>query len=315
VIQVQCIQAHPEAHEAIEVVELAAPDCPPTGVVVSVLARPINPADLLLLNGRHAYTPIYPSPVGIEGCGRVLAAGPGSRLRPGQLVAIPFGGTWREQMALSDDDVIPVAEGAEVEQVAMLSVNPFTAAGLLEGMPPAGAVLMNAGSSAVSGLVLDLARQRSIPVVAAVRDLAQAPGLLARGAAAVVQDGPRAVAPAPYLRGLDAVAGQASGWLFEALAEGATLVVYGLLSDNEVHLPASGLVFRDVQVRGYSRLRVLRSMAPSRRAEVAAELVALVERGLLRTEVEARYPLSEAREALRHQARPGRRGKILLCSG
>ena len=318
--QVVCTHAAADPATTVQVIDAPEPVCPERGVVVAVAARPINPADLLLLQGRHVFTPDYPAPVGIEGAGRVVEVGAHSRLQVGALVAIPFGGTWRERMAFADDDLLPLPSSFDPEQAAMLSVNPVTAAGLLEGVPKGACIALNAGTSAVSALVLSLCRARGIAALAVVRDAASAEALRARGAHAVVVDGPdlraslRAAPPAPITRALDAVAGDASGRLLEALDEGGELVVYGLLGDDRVRLPATQVVFRDVTVRGYSRLRALKALPPARRVELTAELVALVASGELASTVEARYPLDAVAEALAHHERPGRRGKILLTS-
>jgi trans-2-enoyl-CoA reductase len=304
----------------VEVREVPDPACPDAGVVVAIEARPINPADLLLLTGRHVYTPSLPAPVGIEGAGRVVEAGPSSRLRPGDVVAIPAGGTWSERLAFADDAVLPLPAGVDMEQAAMLCVNPFTAVGLLEGVPDGGAIALNAGNSAVSRLVLALARRRGLRALAVVRDGRVADELVALGASAVLEDGEdlarrlREAAGAPILRGLDAVAGSASGRLFDALADGGELVVYGLLSSDRVELPAAELVFRDVTVRGYSRLRCYSAMTPARRAAIGAELVGLLADGEAISPVEARYDLEDVQQAVAHHERPGRRGKILLVS-
>jgi NADPH:quinone reductase-like Zn-dependent oxidoreductase len=124
----------------------------------------------------------------------------------------------------------------------------------------------------------------------------------------------RAVAPSPVILALDAVAGAASGRMFDAVADGGALVVYGLLGADRVELPAAGMVFRDVSVRGFSRLRGFRAMSAERRAAITAELVQMLAEGTLTTAVEAEYPLAEVRAALTHHQRPGRRGKILLLS-
>jgi trans-2-enoyl-CoA reductase len=310
----------PDPSLTVEVRDEAEPTCPRAGVIVAIDARPINPADLLLLTGRHVFTPELPAPVGIEGAGRVVEAGPASRLRLGTVVAIPRGGTWAERLAFDDNDILPLPAGIDVEQAAMLSVNPFTAVGLLEGVAPGAAIALNAGTSAVSRLVLALARRRGIRAVAVVRDARVRDELVALGAAAVVEDGDdlaprlRAAAGAPIVRALDAVAGSASGHLFGAVAEGGELIVYGLLGSTRVELPAADLVFRDVTVRGYSRLRCYAALTPERRAEIGRELVALVAAGDFVTPVEARYPLARVRDALVHHEQPKRRGKILLIS-
>lgn len=318
--QVHCVRHDPDPTRTLEVVEVREPTCPEAGVVVEVHARPINPADILLLTGRHLYRPTLPEPVGVEGAGYVVAVGPRSARRVGELVAIPWGGTWRERMALEDDALLPLPDGLDVEQAAMLSVNPFTAAGLLEGVAPGAAIALNAGTSAVSRLVLALCRGRGIEAVAVVRDARAIESVKARGASAVVVDGPdvaerlRKAASQPLVRALDAVAGDASGRLFDAVADGGDLVVYGLLADDAVRLPAAGLVFRDVTVRGYSRLRCLRALSAERRAAITRELVELVVRGELVTPVEARYPLDDAALAVAHHERGSAQGKILLTS-
>jgi trans-2-enoyl-CoA reductase len=306
--------------DSVAVQTVAPPVCPPGGVVVAVTVRPINPADLLLLTGRHVFVPALPAPVGIEGVGTVVEAGPQSQLRAGELVAIPAGGTWAERLALADDAVLRLPPSVDLEQASMLCVNPFTAVGLLEGLEPGSTVALNAGTAAVSQLVLSIAKHRRLQAIAVVRDLRAAPALMARGAAAVVEDGPdlaarlRAAAGAPIRRALDAVAGVASARLFHAVADGGELIVYGLLAADHVELPAAELVFRDVTVRGYSRLRCYAAMAPERRRAIVEELVGLVARGEVHTDVEARYPLEQVREAVAHHNRPGRRGKVLLVS-
>jgi trans-2-enoyl-CoA reductase len=318
--QVVCFSINEDPSKSVRVEEAPDPACAEDGVVVAVKARPINPADILLLTGRHAYKPELPAPVGIEGAGVVEQAGPRSSLRVGDLVAIPWGGTWRERMALRDADVLALPAGVNLEQAAMLSVNPFTAIGMLEGVPAGSCVALNAATSAISKLLLSLCRHRGISTVAVVRDNSAEPALRALGASAVLVDGPdladriREAAPGPIVRALDAVAGDASGRMYDAVADGGTLMVYGLLSGDTVSLPAAGVVFRDVTVRGFSRLRSLRALGPARRDELTRELLALVTQGLLETAVDARFSLDRAAEAIAHQQSSARAGKVLLLS-
>ena len=73
--QGMCVAMADDAAQAVRIDEVDEPACPEDGVLVAVRARPINPADLLLLNGRHVFAPTLPSPVGIEGAGVVVAHG------------------------------------------------------------------------------------------------------------------------------------------------------------------------------------------------------------------------------------------------
>jgi NADPH:quinone reductase-like Zn-dependent oxidoreductase len=318
--EVLCVTPGADAAAAVVVETQSAPACPADGVVVAVRARPINPADLLLLQGRHVFQPKLPAHVGIEGAGVIVEVGARSRHVVGTTVAIPHGGTWRDRMALGDDGVLPLPAGVDLEQAAMLCVNPFTVMGMLEGVPAGATILVNAATSALSTLVFAVAKRRGLRSVGVVRDERATKTVLGAGADVVVVDGPdlaarvRAAAPGPVQLALDAVAGAASGRMFDAVADGGTLIVYGLLSSNVVELPAAGVVFRDVAIRGYSRLRAYAAMSPARRTEITAELVQLLDDGVLRSAIEARYPLDDVKAALTHQERPGRTGKILLVS-
>ena len=226
-----------------------------------------------------------------------------------------------QQMVLPVDVVVALPEDLDIEQAAMLCVNPMTAAGLLEGLSLGDWVVLNAGASAIGRMISGLAARRGVHVVAAVRRLETADELLQSGAREVVPDDDalpdavrRVVGPAGVRRALDAVAGDGARRLFQCIADGGELLVYGLLSDDRAILPAAQLVFRDVTVRDYSRLRNYAALSPARRKAIGAEIVEAMRRGELTSGVEARYPLEEVAQALGHHARPGRSGKILLTS-
>lgn len=106
---------------ASEALRLVQRDCPPPGpgqVRIRMLARPVNLADLLLLDGRHVYKPLLPAVVGIEGAGLIEAVAEGVSLAPGTLVAVPSGGTWREQMIVPAAAVLALPPDLSTEQAA-----------------------------------------------------------------------------------------------------------------------------------------------------------------------------------------------------
>src|SRR5687767_2421982 len=69
-------------------------------VRVRMLAAPINPSDLLTIEGRYGKLPSLPATPGFEGVGVVEASGGGilGALRKGKRVAVinSNGGTWAE---------------------------------------------------------------------------------------------------------------------------------------------------------------------------------------------------------------------------
>jgi NADPH:quinone reductase-like Zn-dependent oxidoreductase len=318
--KVFCVRTSDQPATTIELrtVELAAPAA--DEVLIEMLAAPINPADLLLLTGRHVFQPVFPAAVGIEGAGRIAALGSAVEgLRIGDLVAVPFGGTWTEFMLMKAIDVLPVPADLDPLQVAMLSVNPVTAAGLLEGLSAGDWVIQNAANSAVGQLVIRLAAHRGIHTINLVRRAEWAPVLQSIGADVVLvgeenlREQIETAAPGANIRrGLDAVAGDSTGRLYNCIGDEGDLISYGLLNSDQIILDAAKVVFGSVTLKGYSRLRSLRVMGAQRAQAVIRELTGLMRAGLLHSTIEHIYPLAEVIQAVEHADRPGRSGKIVL---
>lgn len=309
-----------EPQDALSVAEV--PDLEPGEgeVLVEMLAIPIHPADTLVMRGRHVFKATYPVGTGIEGAGRVIALGPGvTGPAVGQRVALPFGGTWAEQVTLPASSAIPLPEDMDLHQGAMLALNPVTALGLLRGMKPGEWLLHNAANSALARLITRVAAARGVHSISVVRRPGLEEALKANGADLVLVDGEDlAERVKAHLggrgvdRALDAVAGRATGRLFDAVANFGTLICYGLLGSDEIVFPAAQLIFRDVEVRGYSRLRYLRSLPREDAEALYAELFEGVARGLFHTPILKTFALEEIVEAVEQAERSGGEGKVLL---
>lgn len=306
----------------IEVVDVPEPSPGPGQILVELKARPIQPADLLVVRDRHIVKPTLPAPVGIEGAGVVVAHGPGvSHPAIGTRVALPFGGTWSERVVISAGVVIPLPPDCDWLQAAMLALNPVTAWGLLDGLQAGQWLVHNAANSSLGQLITRIAAARGIPNISVVRRPGMEAMLQALGADHVLVDGEdlgeRVKAHTDGRgahRALDAVAGSATGRLHDSTAEGGELVCYGLLGSNEIVLPAARTIFRNVSVRGYSRLRKVMSMAPEARAAMQTELVEHFTAGLFHTPVRATFPLERVSEAVVLSEERGANGKVLLVS-
>lgn len=306
---------------ALELQDVAPLEAGAGEAVVAMKARPINPADLLLIEGKHLYKPAVPARVGIEGAGVVARVGEGVDLAVGTKVAVPYGGTWAEEVAIAARDLIPLPHDVDLEQAAMLPVNPYTAAGLLEGLRAGDWLIQNAANSAVGRLVSRIARRRGVHTVGVVRREAAIAVAAEAGPDHVLVDGDdlvqrvaAATGGARIIRALDAVAGAASGRLFHCLGDGGELVAYGLMASTVVTLPAAELIFKDRSVRGFSRLRVYSGLDDKRRAEVNAELAGMLRDGGLESEVDSRFLLEEHEAALARHLSPDRLGKVLFVT-
>src|SRR5512132_3415436 len=117
-----------------------APDvgAPAAGeVVFDVLAFPINPADVSFCRGSYRLKPPLPATPGAEGIGRVTAVGAGvSHVKPGDLVINLQRENWTQRRRAKGDDVILVPPDVDLQQAAMLRINPATALLLVTEIVP-----------------------------------------------------------------------------------------------------------------------------------------------------------------------------------
>ena len=120
--------------DGLKYVDIPEPDAPgPNQVLIGVEFSPINPNDLMVAKGIYAYRPPLPTVIGNEGVGRVLAVGPGVKsVKVGDRVLAPLSSfAWRERMVISADGLSTLPPDADPQQLAMLAINPPTAALLL----------------------------------------------------------------------------------------------------------------------------------------------------------------------------------------
>ena len=120
--------------DGLEYVEIPEPDAPgPNQVLIGVEFSPINPNDLMVAQGIYAFRPPLPAVIGNEGVGRVLAVGPGvESVKVGdRILAPPASFTWRERIVVSAGGLSALPADADPRQLAMLAINPPTAALLL----------------------------------------------------------------------------------------------------------------------------------------------------------------------------------------
>jgi len=311
--------------EVIELADLPEPATPgPDEVLIDVVACPINPADVLLLEGRYgASPPPLPLTPGAEGLGRVAQIGSNVKhVKPGDLVLVPGPGTWRERMVAPAAAVWALQSKADLHQLAMLRVNTATAYLMLHDYVPAKAgswVIQNAANSGVGHCLIRLAKQAGVKTINVVRRESLVAPLKAYGADVVLVDGPdlderarAATGGAPLPLAIDAVGGSATQRLARCVDEKGVVVNYGLLSGEPCMVDARDTVFRDVSLRGFWLRRWFTETHSADIQKLYARLAALVEDGTLKVEVEKVYPLMQIKEAVAHAAREARAGKILL---
>jgi NADPH:quinone reductase-like Zn-dependent oxidoreductase len=295
--------------------------------LVEVLAAPINPSDLLTLTGEYGMLPPLPATGGSEGVGRVARLGPDTTTPGvGQTVLLPAGsGTWSTHVVADARRLVPLPEGADPLQLAMLTVNPATASLMLSEivtLAPGDWVIQNVANSGVGSYLVQLAALRGLKTVNVVRRQAAVAGVRALGADVVLLDGDdlparvrEATGGADIRLGIDAVGGHATGRLAECLGEGGTLVNYGLMSGEPCVVSPKAFVFRDVTLRGFWLARWFRTASRDDQRALYGELTRLIATGTLHTRVHATYPVERIAEAVAAAGAGERDGKVLVVPG
>lgn len=301
--------------------ETGAPDA--DEVTIEMLACPINPADLLIIEGKYASKPPLPAGLGIEGAGRVSAVGEAvTGLASGDIVMSLGRANWAEKLTLKSTEVIKAPDDIDVAQLSMLKSNPATAQLMLTDyvtLAPGDWVVQNAANSAVGVNLIRLAKARGLKTVNVVRRERLIKSLQAIGADEVLVDGPdlarqveAATGGAEIKLAVDAVAGAATERLADCLAEEGTVVNYGLLSGDPCRLRADQAVFKGITLTGFWLVRQMRAMKPAALAALYGDLMERIVDGSLHVDVEATYDLDDIKTALQHAGREARSGKVLI---
>lgn len=313
--------------DVLRLTELPAPEPGPGEVRVRLTHRSLNPADLHTILGHYGNLPELPAVGGHEGTGSVEAIGAGvTGVEVGQrVVVLGVVGTWQEYVTVPAADLFPVPDEVSDEDAAQLFVNPLTAWRLLDelGLGEGDWLLQTGATTQVGRVVVQLARRRGIRTINVVRREDARAELEALGADEVLVA--TAASDARSFRkqvfeitnggahgALDAVAGKVGGLAVRALAEDATMLVYGGLSGEPLGIEAGPLIFRGITVRGFWRTRWFRLAPRAESLAALSRLADLVARDALILPVDAAYDLADVREAIAHSRAPGRTGKVLL---
>ena len=188
------INAYGDPLEGLELVDIAEPPPPgPDEVLIGVEFAPVNHNDLLLFGGKFPVHPPLPSVVGNEGVGIVLAVGADvDNVKVGDRVTPPlYSFTWRERMVIPAADLFALPVDADIQQLAMLRINPPTAALLLSefvDLKPGDWVVQNCANSGVGRAVIAIAKGRGLRTVNFVRRQEQVAEVEAAGGDIVLVD-------------------------------------------------------------------------------------------------------------------------------
>ena len=314
-----------EPVNVIEIVEEATPDPGSHEVSIRLEAAPIHLADLYCMQGKEQFEMPLPATPGFEGVGCITAVGlsvtdwkVGDRVFP-HLAS----GTWRDEMTVLADGLLPAPDGDAV-QLSLMPINPPTSYLILEDfgdLTEGDWVIQNAANSNCGRYLIELAKLRRIKTINVVRRPELIPELEALGGDVVLVDGEdlqervsQATGGAAVKLGVDAVNGMATARIADCVADGSTVLVYGMLTGEPCMLPPDVSFLRDIRLEGFYTIRQYAKRTQDEVRKIYDDLVELFAQGHLTAKIAASYNLDQVKEAVAHAGRRGaeREGKVIL---
>jgi NADPH:quinone reductase len=310
--------------QVLKIEDSPMPHPGPNAVRVKTILSAIHNHDLLTIFGLYGYKPELPAIAGSEAVGIVDALGEGvNGLTVGQRVSVAGApGTWAEYFVADAHSVAPVPETIPDESAAQLIGMPLSALFLLKFIEAQRGhwIAQNAATGAVATALAMTAQARGINVVNLVRQqdaVEVLAGLGIQNGISTDQQGWQRkvqdiVGNHPIRAAIDGVGGSASTDLLSLLSDNGVLVSFGAMSGKPMEIPPGDLIFKQAMVKGFWFSKLRQTTPLGELGLMIGELLNLVEQGIIRLQVDKVFDLNEVTDAVKANAAPARRGKILV---
>lgn len=312
----------------------------PGQALVRLHAIGMNRSEFTYVQGRYLPAREFPSALGQEAAGEIIALGPpapaeatqpwrAARLAVGERVALLPGrvdvcamGAYRDIGLYDQAALLPVPEDYSNAEAAGLWMGVLTMGGALElaGITPHTAsgrrVLLTAASSGMGVIALKLARAWDATTLATSRSAEKVARLAELADHAFVATDSRTLAAGVaritdgtgFDAALDPVGEAFYTGLLESAATGAHIVSYELITGGEPVLPIARLMIGDLTLRGFTIWRPLR--IPGLLDEVLGWGIEYA--SVIRPAIAGTRSLADAPEALEELGRAEHLGKLVL---
>jgi NADPH2:quinone reductase len=316
-----------EPSQVLNVRDVPDPMPGPGEVRVRMILSPINPSDLLTVQGLYGVLPRLPATPGYEGVGIVDEVGPGVlarllNLKGKRVVAInSAGGNWADMAIIPARQARPVPDDISDEQAACYFVNPATVLAMARhvlAVPKGQWLLQSAAGSTLGRMLIKLGRHDGFKTLNVVRRREAMDELKELGADAVISsaDGPiedqvRAITGSAEPRfAIDPVGGATGTGVFRA--PGGRVLLYGTLSGEPITVDPRLVISGPRSVEGFWLGHWMRERSIPGALLVFREIAALIRQGVLSSEIGRVFPLAEIAQAATEAALVGRPGKVLV---
>ena len=318
----------PGGPDVLEVREVARPEPVADHVLVRVRASALNRADLLQREGRYPPPLDVPQDIpGIEFAGEVALVGAGvHRWRPGQRVfGIVGGGAHAEYLTVHERMLAEIPanlDWAEAAATPEVFITAHDALVTQAGLRPSERVLIHAVGSGVGLAATQLVRavgaipygtSRTLEKIDRAKEYGLEDGVVLTDTLSALAERVAAWTSSAGMQVvLELVGGPYVQASVDSLGVRGRLMLVGTMGGGQVQLNLRRVLSNRLMIRGtVLRGRPLEEKILASRA-FAAEVVPLLERGLLRPTIDSRFPLDEIRAAHRHLETNATFGKVVL---
>jgi NADPH:quinone reductase-like Zn-dependent oxidoreductase len=315
------------AMRSLEVKEVETPTPQKNEILIKVHASPCNPSDIAFIQKKYNViksTPIVP---GFEGSGVVVGTG-STEIEDiiGKKVSFftqrDINGPWAEYFIATKDEIILIEEGIDMDQASCMFVNPFTAYFMVQLVlkEKAKSVIINAANGQIGTFIRSLLKKGNVKVINIVRKEEHIEQLKNSGEKYVLDSTNEKFTDnlnklANELKStiaFDAVGGEQTGTIFNAMPENSTVYVYGGLSGK----PAGGfdvmdIIFKNKKISGYNVNDFINSQ-PYNLTSLSLPIQEEIKTGTIKTNIQKIFSLEEVQSGLRHYITNMSSGKILF---
>ena len=312
---------------SLQTQEKSIPSLKADEVLIKTHAAPVNPSDVAFIQGSYNIIKTLPAVPGFEGSGVIVDAGKNAKHLTGKKVSAfvqtDTDGSWAEYFVANKNDLIILKEKMNLDQASCFTVNPFTAYALTEIalIRASRAIIQNAAGGQVAALIRMMAKENDIDVINIVRKPEVAEQLKQNGVKYVLAQNEEDFEE--HLNSLsnelhattafDAVGGELSGQMFNALADDSELVVYGGLSNKAIAgIYLMDVIFRNKIISGFNLVEWKNELEESEFEQISEKLQDKFIDGTYNTFIQDSVALDDIVKGLKSYLGNMSGGKILI---
>lgn len=310
-----------EAKEVISIVDREKPICKDNEALVKMIKSPINPADILFIRGKYRRQPILNQIVGFEGVGIIEDTGSNCQLRKGSLVAFRHQNVWAEYVTVPSHKLTILPDSFPTDKASQFSLNPITAKALIQesNLKEGDWLILTAGASSVSKLIIQLLRTKNIKTIAIVRDIEDTKILKTLGVDIVLRTDenvgeliPSIIDEGRVQTVIDAIGGNQTSDLIKVISPNGYLLLYGLQSQDNVQFHNADLIFKNLTIKGFGIDEWLSHQSNQYLQQMKQDLIADIESSHFIMPVDSVWKIQDFQNAFLHLEANKLEGKVLL---